>query len=83
MRILPSLARSSCDADCCGGAPGAANCMLVVHWPQAGGKGLGGDGSTATTGYHAPVARGHALRPRYSSASVSKLRHKYQLATVR
>ena len=40
-RILPSLARINCDADCCRDAPGMANCKLVVHWPQASGRGVG------------------------------------------
>lgn len=33
--------------------------MVVMHWPQAGGNGDGGDGSTAITEYHVHFAAGY------------------------
>src|ERR1700722_16896875 len=59
MRILPSLERSRDEADCDICAPGADNCIVVMHWPHAGGNGAGGDGSTAPTGYHVRFRSGY------------------------
>src|SRR5438477_12531066 len=54
MRILPSGARKSLDADCCSLGFGAANFMIEMHSPHAGGRGgAGGGAATADPGYHA------------------------------
>src|SRR5205823_14482279 len=54
MRIFPSGARKSLDADCCSLGFGAANFMIEMHSPHAGGKGgAGGGAATADPGYHA------------------------------
>jgi hypothetical protein len=41
-RVCPALERSICEADCCGAAPGWANCIVVVQLEAAGGAGGGG-----------------------------------------
>jgi hypothetical protein len=47
-RVCPALERNICEADCCGGAPGWANCMVVVQLEDAGGA--GGAGALGSVG---------------------------------
>jgi hypothetical protein len=50
-RVCPALERNICEADCCGGAPGWANCMVVVQLEDAGGAGgAGGVGAEGGVG---------------------------------